>query len=165
MKKFTYFLMVTLVTLFTFSCSNDDDSGNGDVNNPKNSYLKATIDGKEKTFNTIVVNKKYIEYNDGEKVTLLQVTASIDNNPTEKITFALREGQIGSDALGYDGGDMFAYYKDNIHYTNMAIGDFSYIINKNSDNKIEGTFSGLLYNNYNSSDFKEFTKGEFKIQY
>ena len=168
MKKITYFLMVTLVTLFAFSCSNDDDSGNGDITNPKNSYLKVSINGNEKTFNTIVVNKKYVEYSDGEKFNLLQVTASINNDSSEKITFAVKEKQLGSDALGYNGDDFFAYHIKNTHYTNMLIGDFSHIITKNSENKIEGTFSGRLNNNENQNqpnDYKDLTKGEFKITY
>ncbi|WP_314243666.1 hypothetical protein [Empedobacter tilapiae] len=159
MKKFTYFLMVTLVTLFTFSCSNDDDSGNGDVNNPKNSYLKVIIDGKEKTFNTIIVNKTIDEY----EINVLQVTASINNESSEKINFTLKDGQIGSDATSKYG--WFTYTINNKTYQESG---FSHIISKNSNNKIEGTFSGKM-NAYNNDaqqyEYKEFTKGEFKIQY
>lgn len=155
MKKLIYFLMVTV---FTFSsCSNDDDSGS--IENPKNSYLKVTIDGVEKTFNSIVVNKKKDEF----EVDVLEVTASINNESSEKITFSLKDGQIGSDAIS--GYGWFMYIYNNKSYQEES---FSHIISKNSDNKIEGTFNGKMHwynNDTHNYEYKVFTKGELKINY
>lgn len=159
MKKLIYFLMVTLVTVFTFSsCSNDDDSGS--IENPKNSYLKVTIDGNEKTFNTIVVNKRIVEYTGSINETVLDVTASINNDPTEKITFTVEDGQVGSEALWNN----FEYYFNDKVYYNQSYQEQSYIISKNSENKLEGTFRAKLYDNQ-GVNFKDLTKGEFKIKY
>jgi hypothetical protein len=163
MKKI--FLFVAALTLSLTSCSSDDNSGgNGGGGN---SELKVTIDGAQKTFNTIVVNEN-IETYDGETWTELIVTATINNNPSEVFIFNLDLGDVGADAIWY-----FTYKKDGEEYISWnQWANISSVVQTNNNKKIKGTFTGkLAYNYWDDNSQQEvvkevnLTNGSFDISY
>lgn len=151
MKKI--FLFVAALTLSLTSCSSDDNSGgNGGGGN---SELKVTIDGVQKTFNTVVVNK-HVE--DGW--TELAVTATIDNDSSEIITFRVDEGEVGADAI-WD----FRYTKNGDYHWATS---FSAVVQTNTNKKIKGTFMASVYSTYDEEGqpiMVNLTNGSFDISY
>ncbi len=151
MKKI--FLFVAALTLSLTSCSSDDNSGgNGGGGN---SELKVTIDGVQKTFNTVVVNR---QVQDGW--TELTVTATIDNNPAEIITFNVDEGEVGSDVIWN-----FDYTKNGEHHWAT---NFSAVVQTNANKKLKGTFMASVYSTYDEEGqpiMVNLTNGSFDISY
>jgi hypothetical protein len=159
------FLFVAVATMAVFSsCSSDDDKKE---DQPVASELKVTINGTQKTFNSIQVNRQESGYGDY----YLNVTASINNSPNEVISFLVEEGAVGADALiPYN----FTYTFNNKSYNSYnSIGggsNLSSIIQTNnaSTKKLAGTFTGTVYHNNNSTNTTEslnLTNGSFNISY
>lgn len=151
------FLFTAVLALGLTSCSSDDNSGgNGGGGN---SELKVTIDGVQKTFNTVVVNK-HVE--DGW--TELAVTATIDNDSSEIITFRVDEGEVGAYTIW-----SFEYSKDATSFsTNGGDITFSSVVQTNSNGKLKGTFTGSLssWSNQNQEyTYITTTNGSFDISY
>lgn len=143
------------------SCSSDDNSGG---NSGGNSELKVTIDGVQKTFNTIVVNEVHYE----DWASDLEITATIDNNPSEMIIFSLEEGSLGASAIwGFrytKSGTTYDYGYSN-HEESTSI---SSVINTNSNKKIKGNFEAVLASGFdeNGNLIKVIlTNGSFDISY
>lgn len=161
MKKL--FLFVAALTLSLTSCSSDDNNGGGE-GQIGNSELKVTIDGVQKTFNTIDVNEIEGDNDYGE----LNITASIDNNPSEIIRFTVQKAVTGSNVL-YG----FVYVKNGKEY-DPHYGENSFltsIVQTNSNDKLKGTFIGKLGHFYYDSNGNflteeiELTDGSFDISY
>ncbi len=159
MKKI--FLFVAALTLSLTSCSSDDNSGGNGGNG--NSVLKVTINGVQKTFNSVVVNKNTETY-DGETWVELRVTATINNDPSEMITFYVDEGDVGAYTIW-----SFEYSKDATSFsTNGGDITFSSVVQTNSNGKLKGTFTGSLssWSNQNQEyTYITTTNGSFDISY
>lgn|SRR5690554_4426782 len=157
MKRLFLFVAVATLGLMT-SCSSDDNKGG---NGSGNSTLKVTIDGDVKTFNTIVVNEEVWD----EDYTELQVSATINSNPTEYIAFNLQKGKTGTSAV-----TSFYYVKDGAEY-NSYYGNLSVFVETNSNGKLKGTFSGsvgmYIYDENWDSELVTIplTNGSFDISY
>ena len=127
MKKLFLFLAAT--TLALTSCSSDDDGGSAAQS------FKFTINGTEKTFSSIVVNEDV----EGD-YTLLTITALNTNNPSENISFYVEKGDVGADVAWN-----FDYTAGGVSYDNYNEGsNFNIVITQNSNNRLKGTFSGIL---------------------
>lgn len=161
MKKL--FLFVAVATLGLTSCSSDDDKGgNGENGGNRTSELKVTIDGVAKTFNTIDVSVE-------DDYDYIDVTASIDNNPSEIIVFTAEKGATGAGTI-YS----FSYYKNGNEHNIYATSDtfLTDVVQTNSNGKLKGTFIGKVGNAYWDNDNDELiieeielTNGSFDISY
>lgn len=160
MKKLLLFVAVATLGLTT-SCSSDDDGGG----NGGSSELKVTIDGVQKTFNTIVVDKETFTDVGGDSWIELTVTATINNDPSEMITFYVDEGDTGAYAIW-----SFDYTKNGVNYSTWQGGStFSSVVQTNSNGKLKGTFTGSLLGDW-SNENQEYTtiqttNGSFNISY
>lgn len=162
------FLFVTALTLSLTSCSSDDDKGGNENENGnvENSELRVTIDGVQKTFNTIVVNEEH--YEEEHWASDLEITATIDNNPSEMIILSLEEGSLGASAIWG-----FWYTKSGTTYSNGYSSSeestsISSVISTNSNKKIKGTFEAVLASGFdeNGNLIKVvLTDGSFDISY
>lgn len=148
MKKL--FLFIAMLAIGFSSCSSDD--GN------KRSELKVTIDGVQKTFNTIVVNKENGSY-EGETWVEIGITATINNDPTEMIMFGVDEGELGGLAVWG-----FEYEKNGVDYDDDD-DNVSSVVEINSNGMLKGTFAGTISGNDDEGNPVEvhFTDGSFKI--
>lgn len=155
MKKLFLFVAVTTLGLMT-SCSSDDNKGG---NGSGSAELKVTIDGVAKTFNTIVVNEE--SYTDGgETYVELEITATINNDPSEMIVFSLDEGDLGASAIW-----TFYYIKNGESYYHYNL---SSVVQTNSNKKLKGTFSGSVAkwsNEDQQNIYVQLTNGSFDISY
>lgn len=150
------FMFVVLLGFGFVSCSSDDNSGD----NGSKSVLTVTIDGVEKVFNTVQVQVE-TEYDSAVK----RVSASIDNNPSEYITFRIYDADKGVGAL-----KSFGYTDNGEYFSNNRDGSFlNSILEVHEGGKLKGTFSGELDNyNYNSTEETKkvkLTNGSFTITY
>jgi hypothetical protein len=163
------FLFVAIATLAVFSsCSSDDDKKEDQPN--ATSELKVTINGAQKTFNTIQVSFE-TAYNPND---MLVVTASINNNPLVIISFIVQNnGAVGANALfPYQ----FSYTLNGLSYSDYNPNSggnpssLSSIVqtNNSTTKKLSGTFSGTVYywnNNTQTSQSLNLTNGSFNISY
>ncbi|HEY0046371.1 MAG TPA: hypothetical protein VGB44_06650 [Flavobacterium sp.] len=154
MKK----LLLLFLSVAALSCSNDDDDNNS--SNPSGTVV-ATIDGVEKTFNTVLVNEFYYPAEDGDPAyTELEVTATMGNSTTEVLTFYAVKGIVGSFG-SYD----FEYVINGEMYS----GDLTSVVQTNNDSKqLKGNFSGEFSSwDSNSEEVVTIpvTNGSFDIQY
>lgn len=150
-----HLLLFAVVLSTILSCSSDDDKSG---NNSTNSELKVTIDGVQKTFNKIYVNE-IVE--DGNGPSILQVSATINDDPSEIITFDIYKGEIGSDRISY-----FYYTKNGVLHIpfNGENTYFSSVTQINDNGRIKSSFSGILQANVNGAELS-FTNGSLDIYY
>ena len=142
--------LVTILSLFTISCSKDDDS----TPTSTTKFVQMTIDGVEKNFNTVIVDRDTYNAGTTDEYTELVVTATIGTSTNEMVVFRLDELDLGSDAIysfTYNNGSM-QYYNDGVN-TNVTT---------NSGNKITGNFSGNITS---GSDTKTISNGSFEVNY
>lgn len=149
MKKI--FLFLAAASLSLASCSSDDggSSNGGDS-------VTFKVNGVEKTFNTVQVEEVVWDEGTPDEFSQIEVTASMNNSPTEFVTFSVEPDGVGADAL-YDfrytaAGDQFYSYDS-----------FVSIVQTNTGSKLRGTFSGTL--NSGGEATKTITEGEFNISY
>ncbi|MFV0140105.1 hypothetical protein OBK25_12965 [Empedobacter falsenii] len=152
MKKTLQFVIITILSILSLnSCSSDDNSTQND--NFNDSYIKASINGREVIFKNVSVSKRtYTNY------IVYDFVAKNEANPNEYIEISFDdEKQIGNDAVY---GDL-TYRINGKTYTDMRDAMF-YNVTVNSNNKIEGTFYGTSEGNI-QYEFVEFKNGTFKF--
>ena len=152
MKKLL--LACTMMAVLVFpSCSSDDDSNN----NNNNSVVTARIDGVEYNYNTINVDTE--TYTDGgQTYTDVIVTASIDNNPNNRISFIAEQGVLGLDASWY-----FSYFLNDTAHPKTE--NFQVNVTQSTNNRLVGTFAGDVQADVEPFDIIEITNGTFDITY
>ena len=121
--------LIILSAAMITGCSKDDDEPTPD------SFVKATIEGVEYTFNTI--NVELYPYPE-EGYTDVEVTASIDNDPSRTISFIATREVVGPHASWY-----FSYF-ENATAMPKVEGQFSTVVNENTQTTLKGTFSGTV---------------------
>lgn len=153
MKK----LLLLFLSVAALSCSKDDDNGSS---TPGGSIV-ATINGVQKTFNSVVVNSETFPAQGTEPAyTELTVTGQIGNATTDVLTFYLDKGEVGSDAIYH-----FEYVQNGLVYES----NLTSVVQTNNDSKqLKGNFSGTL--SHWDNDLQEYTtmpvtNGSFDIQY
>lgn len=155
MKKIIFLLPLFLL-LFS-ACKSDDNATTKGT-----SVVKATINGVEKTFNTVTAIRSGMH-----SYETYEVAASINNNPNEMLKFYINVENIS------DTDEFFRsvkYIKDNMTY--------EININGNSSNDFDGnavlidvsnrTYKGNFNANFkrsNSNQLVKVTKGSFEIYY
>src|SRR6478672_3671967 len=123
MKKILLYSTLLLVLIFP-SCS---DSSDGDT---PASTVTAKIDGVDYTFNTINVDTETFEgYTD------VIITASINSNPNNRISFIVEQGQLGLDASYY-----FSYFFNETAHPKTE--NFQTNVTESTNHRVVGTFSG-----------------------
>lgn len=152
MKKLFLFVSIVVLTTCLNSCSSSDDSTASTI-----SSITLKIDGVSKTFNTIVVNQN--EYNSGtaDEYTELLIRTS-ETTPSEYLRLLIVKGYLGENVPC-----SFAYINNDSEYANYN-GLFFVNTTVNGNNKIKGTFSGMLQTDFSDSGIS-ITEGIFDIQY
>ena len=149
MKK-SLLVLLFAIPFFT-SCSKDDDSS------VKTSLVSVKIDGEQKIFNTIHVDtENYTE--DGASWTDVIVTASINNDPSQRISFIVERYALGLDASWY-----FAYFLDDTAYPKDP--NFQVAVTENTDHHIKGTFAGQATTDDGTNVTADFENGTFDVYY
>ena len=150
MKKLLLFGSLMLTLIFP-SCS---DSSDGD--NPA-SVVTAKIDGVDYTFNTVNVDTEtYTE--DGFTYTDVIVTASIDSNPDNRISFIVEQGTVGLDASWY-----FAYFLNETAHP--ATDNMVFSVTQNDSHRLVGTFAGQVQADEEPFNIVDIEQGTFNIHY
>lgn len=149
MKKIFLFVVALAFITGISSCSSDDGM--------RNSVLKVTIDGEEKTFN-VIVNKLEGSNEEGDSWVEIEVTATINNDPTEMLVFGVDEGELGSHVIWY-----FGYENDGIEYYDDT--GINYVVEINENGRLKGAFVGIIAGEDNEGNPVEvvFTNGTFDI--
>lgn len=147
MKKITLLLFVTALPFF--SCSSDESDQRG-------RNIKANIDGNTYIFNTLVVEQHHYNEN-GFEYTDVEITGSINNDPSRTISIIVMEGATGHDASWY-----FAHF----HEEEPFVKDENFIthVTESDDNYIKGTFSGTLVSTEDGST-QTISDGSFEVTY
>ena len=151
MKNLFLFLSISILSLSISSCSSDDNNSteNGD-NNPSTETggtVSFKVDGVQKTFNNIIIDKTIYDEGKQEEAIYLEITASEEGNSEEYITFQLFEGSVGANKTYVDGWDYRVnnkMYHAWHHSTGNGITD---IVQINDAEKLKATFSGTLTSN------------------
>lgn len=156
MKKLFLFTLLSALTISLASCSSDDNNGSGNGGSTGGT-LTVKINGTQKTFNTITVNK---EAPDEDGDVYLDITASINGSADEMINFGLYQGDTGSNTVWN------LEYKANNETYNFN-PNFNVLTNNN--NQLKGTFSGQYKQWDNDTQQEEvlfnFTEGSFDIRH
>ncbi|MFD2824046.1 hypothetical protein ACFS5M_10210 [Lacinutrix iliipiscaria] len=163
MKKIGLSLLVIFALVFT-SCSSDDDGSGG---GSQNEELKMTVNGAEKTFNTVIVNDQNNSTGDG----YIQVTATIGTQTNEIISFYANQGASGSTAI-----DTFTYMVDGVEYSAGSTGGsgipnnyINSLVSTNDGSTFTATFSGVFLGPYDVStdtyETLEFSNGRIHVTY
>lgn len=149
MKKIIFLLPLFLL-LFS-ACKSDDNATTKGT-----SVVKATINGVEKTFNTVTVVRSNIHSSE----TYL-VTASINNDPNETFKFNIYT-EYPTDS--HDFLSSIDYFKNNITYYIINSGkDGNLVVTYFGDRTYKGNFSANLFGDDNKS--VKITNGSFEIYY
>jgi hypothetical protein len=144
-------LIGTLVLILIFpSCSSDDSEPTPDV-------VTARIDGVDYTFNTVNVDKETYTENDITYTDVI-VTASIDSNPDNRISFIVEQGVLGLDASWY-----FAYFLNETAHP--KIDGFQTSVTQNTHNRLVGTFAGQVQADVEPFEIIDIENGTFDITY
>ncbi|MEZ4853287.1 hypothetical protein [Flavobacterium sp.] len=144
--------LVTILSLFTISCSKDDDSSSSNTK-----FVKMTVDGVEKNFDTVIVNEETYDVGTSDAYTELTVTATIGTSTNEMVVFIVEKGDVGSDVI-YS----FVYKNGSTEYRNN--GDLNTNVSTNSSNTIKGNFSGEVLD-FSTDVTKTINNGSFEINY
>ena len=131
MKKLLMTIAV-IGTAFLSSCSKDDSSPQD------NSVVTARIDGVDYTFDTFVVDQETYTNDEGVTYTDVEVTASINADPSRVVSFIVTEGELGTEASWY-----FAYFLNDTAYPKIP-EEFLTQVTLSTDNHVMGTFSGQV---------------------
>jgi len=149
MKKLLLLGALSLVFIFP-SCSSDDSDA-------PPSTVSARIDGVDYTFNTINVDTETYTDND-QTYTDVIITASIDANPDNRISFIVEQGVTGVDASWY-----FTYFlNDTAH---LKTDSFQTIVTESNQHRVVGTFSGTVQADEEPFNTLEVENGTFNVHY
>lgn len=144
-------LVCAFVAVIFPSCSSDDNT------TAEPSVVTARINGVEHTFNTINVDTQ-THNEDGFTYTDVIVTASIDSNPDNRISFIVEQGVTGLDASWY-----FAYFLNETAHP--KIEPFMVAVTHNTSNKLVGSFAGQVQADVEPFEIIEIQDGTFDISY
>lgn len=156
-------LLPALVFLLLLSCSKDDDSEPGIVPVPvpppaSTNFLKATIGGTEYNFDRIIVDTETV-IDGSESYVDLNVTATINDDPTKEIIFNLEQDVPGTETIYY------LYLQNNgTEYDTDHDAIFNTNVTTNANKRIIGTFSGTL-GNFDGGETIEIQSASFDISY
>lgn len=150
MKKLL-FLLPLLLIVFTACSKSDDDSPKG------TSVLKATINGVEKNFNTV----RAIRSSDDDSDELYEVTASINNDPSETISFRIYPNDLG--ATHYFKLS-FMYIKNGKSYSSIG-STLNLVLIDTQNRTYKGNFAGTVDGVNGTSGSVKITNGSFEIYY
>jgi hypothetical protein len=150
MKRLLLVCAFVAVLIFP-SCSSDDDGPND------TSVVTARINGVDYTFNTVNVDTETFTEG-GFTYTDVIVTASIDSNPDNRISFIVEQGVTGLDASYY-----FAYFLNETAHP--KIEPFMTAVTKNTSNRLEGSFSGQVQADEAPFEIIDIENGTFDISY
>jgi hypothetical protein len=164
MKKiFLIILSFNLVLLA--SCSKSDSPNENDNSGEIIKGLRVTINGSTKIFTNVSVEQFVYEAGTANEYTNLIVKAEIAPNSIERISFSLRKGNTGSEAvymLTYiDSSDSVFYYMSNTNGGSFLINIIS---NDIGANLLKGKFNGTLQKN-GGGTILTFTNGSFNVDY
>jgi len=149
MKKSLLIALSTVALLFV-SCSKDDSSA-------KNSVVSAKIDGVQKIFNTVHVDTQDYTENDVTWTDVI-VTASINNDPSLRISFIAERYAVGLDASYY-----FAYFLDDTAFPKEP--GFQVSVTDNTAHTLKGTFAGQVRSDDGTDVVADIENGTFNIYY
>ena len=148
MKKLLLLCTLVLVLIFP-SCSSDSE------NTP--SVVTARIDGVDYVFNTVNVDTEtYTE--EGFTYTDVIVTASINSDPSNRISFIVEQHVLGLDASWY-----FAYFLNETAHPRMD--DFQVSVTQNTNNRLVGSFAGQVQADEEPFNVVDIEAGTFNITY
>ena len=143
-------LLGTLLLILIFpSCSSDSDA--------QPSVVTARINGVDHIFNTVNVDTQTFTEDDVTYTDVI-VTASIDNNPNNRISFIVERGVLGLDASWY-----FAYFLDETAHP--SIDGFQTSVTENTNNRLVGTFAGQVQADEEPFEIIDIENGTFDINY
>jgi hypothetical protein len=149
MKKLLLFSTLLLVLIFP-SCSDSSDDAPPSV-------VTARIDGVDYTFNTVNVDTE--THTEGDfTYTDVIVTASIDNNPDNRISFIAEQGVIGLDASWY-----FAYFLNETAHP--ATDDLVFSVTESTNHRLVGSFQGTVQEDVEPFNIVTIENGTFNIHY
>lgn len=158
MKKLFLFLTLSSLSISLNSCSGDDSN---DSVNPANSTLSMKVNGTVKTYNTVAVSQD----DQGNGDVYLTVTASQAGSPNDLVNFSTYVGETG----------IYAIYQFEVIYNGQAFnagfggnGNLNNNVIVNSNNRLQGTFSGTItrYNNQTQQEETiNVTEGSYNIVY
>lgn len=153
MKKIL--LLFAFASMALISCSSSDDD-----NKSQSSFVKFTINGVQKNFNSVVVNVN----DDYDWDIYYEVVATVNNNPSEILYFEVKQNTTGVNA-----NYTFNYtVNGNTYALNASNANLSMIVTANTDKKLAGTFSGSLgyySGNNQGGDSVELLNGSFDINF
>lgn len=138
------------LSLCLISCSGDSSS------DENGSFVKFKIDGVQKTFTQVVVDKQDVSSGD-----VAYVVATNKNNPSEYVTFTLTDSQEYS----ING---FVFHVGDVTYENVGGGTtFTTTTTQYTSNRIKATFGGMMkeFFSNNNNVFKSFTEGSLDVKY
>nr|WP_297309533.1 hypothetical protein [uncultured Flavobacterium sp.] len=149
--------ILSLLPLFLllFSACSSDSSDND--NSSKISTLKATINGVEKNFNTVSAIRDSDDYYDE----VYHVTASINNNPNEMITFKFYPENLGAT---YYFQSSFMYIKNTNNYSSTG-STLNLVLIDTKNKTYKGNFSGKVVGVNGTNGSVTITNGSFEIFY
>jgi hypothetical protein len=144
-------LIGTLMLILIFpSCSSDGSDPEPDV-------VTARINGVDYIFNTVNVDTEtYTE--DDITYTDVIVTASINANPDNRISFIVEQGVLGLDASWY-----FTYFLNETAHLKMD--GFQTSVTENTQNRLVGTFAGQVQADEAPFEIIDIENGTFDITY
>jgi len=151
MKKIIFLLPLFLL-LFS-ACKSDDDATTKGT-----SIIKATINGAEKTFNTVTA----IRSSDDSTDELYNVTASINNDPSETISFRIYPDDLG--ATHYF-NLTFMYKKNSNSYSSMNGSTLNVVLTDTQKRAYKGNFAGTVSGVNGTTGSLKITNGSFEIYY
>lgn len=155
MKKIYLIVFTVMVGLTVSSCS---DETSEPLNKP---YGEMTfiVDDVQKVYNNVQVTEYFNSA--GEK--FLNVVGSNNGVPGEYLAFRIKKYETGSDLA-----TRWTYSQDSNLAKRKQVDGVEYNLNSNillnSDNRLRGTFSGQLYNEY-SNIVVHIDAGEFTYNF
>ncbi|RZJ31894.1 MAG: hypothetical protein EOO48_00700 [Flavobacterium sp.] len=143
--------------LFAFICAISLSACTSEPAPLKNSVVTARIDGRDVVFNTVNVNQRTYNEN-GYVYTDVRVTASVDRNPDERISFVVEKNVTGANSEWY-----FAYWLYETAFPKMP--GLEMMVDKNDHNELLGTFSGQVQADIEPHDVVDIENGTFEVYY
>lgn len=151
-------MIFPLLTLFLcLSCNKDDDDEV--VNTVVPSFVKATIDGTQYTFNRIRVETNTVIEPDYTYVDL-HVIANIEGDDTKQLEFSLEQNVAGTETIYF----FYLMNADGEFDTDHTGAAFNTNVTTSTEHRITGTCSGILANVDNTNTIT-ITDGSFDINY